>query len=224
MENFDNRFDDRFLDRDEQDEVARKLREEKQDATANSANSGQADETGEGESDAEGESKPFSERLGRARQVARMNLENLEAEAKKKLKSAVTAPAKQGLNKLLQQAWLNIIDSFGLTLIWINLHVFLKWVLGEDLFCKLGEEWLPKQATQAGGDAAKTASKGFGLLEVIVLLILDLIILAVILIILAIIVIIVQFMQASWWDKLVGTLQVFWGTGWGSVKALYELF
>jgi len=58
-----------------------------------------------------------------------------------KIAAAATAPMRRGTSKLLQQAWLNIIDSFGLTLIWINIHVFLSYVLGEKLFCKLGEEW-----------------------------------------------------------------------------------
>jgi hypothetical protein len=51
------------------------------------------------------------------------------------------APMRRGLSKLLQQAWLNLITSWGLTLIWINIHVFLSYIFGEKLFCKLGEEW-----------------------------------------------------------------------------------
>ena len=58
-----------------------------------------------------------------------------------KIASAAAAPMRRSTSKLLQQAWLNIIDSFGLTLIWVNIHVFLSYVLGEKLFCKLGDEW-----------------------------------------------------------------------------------
>ena len=54
---------------------------------------------------------------------------------------AAAAPMRKGTSKLLQQAWINTIDSFGLTLIWVNIHVFLSYIFGEKLFCKLGEEW-----------------------------------------------------------------------------------
>jgi hypothetical protein len=65
----------------------------------------------------------------------------LKAGAGDRIASAAAAPLRKSTSKLLQQAWLNIIDSFGLTLIWINIHVFLSYVFGEKLFCKLGEEW-----------------------------------------------------------------------------------
>lgn len=54
------------------------------------------------------------------------------------------SPAKQSLSNLLKASWENLIDSFGLTIIWIDIHIFLSYVLGKDLFCSLGEEWLPK--------------------------------------------------------------------------------
>ncbi len=50
---------------------------------------------------------------------------------------ALSNPAQAASSKLLQQAWLNLIDSMGLTLIWINIHVFLTQILGEKLFRKL---------------------------------------------------------------------------------------
>ncbi len=45
--------------------------------------------------------------------------------------------AQLATDNLLKQAWLNLIDSFGLTLVWINIHVFLSQVFGEKLFRKL---------------------------------------------------------------------------------------
>lgn len=100
------------------------------------------------------------------------------------------APIQQGTSKLLQQSWLNLIDSYGLTLIWINVHVFLRWTVGEKYFCKLGREWLP--TSKGGGIAANTGTSqgsglllglpaaGLGLLEAGVLAMLDLIVLLVI--------------------------------------------
>jgi len=70
------------------------------------------------------------------------------------------APIQQGTSKLLQQSWLNLIDSYGLTLIWINIHVFLRFTIGEKFFAKLGREWLPKVSKGASG--AKGVSGGGG--------------------------------------------------------------
>lgn len=93
-----------------------------------------------------------------------------------KLADKATAPMKKATSNLLKQAWTNLIDSFGLTLIWINIHVFLRLVLGKKLFCKLGEEWLPPvpaASSPAGDEASKEAGKAFGSCELPVFLILD---------------------------------------------------
>jgi len=63
---------------------------------------------------------------------------------KDKAVEEILSPAKQGTSSLLKAAWENLIDSFGITLIWIDIHIFLSQVLGKDLFCSLGEEWFPK--------------------------------------------------------------------------------
>jgi len=57
------------------------------------------------------------------------------------LKQAATAPMRAGTSKLLQDAWIYLIPSWGLTLIWINIHAFLSLVIGKDVFCRLGDEW-----------------------------------------------------------------------------------
>lgn len=59
----------------------------------------------------------------------------------KKMISAALSPIKKGLAKLLQAAWKNLISSWGLTLLWIDIHVFGGYVFGTDTFCHLGEEW-----------------------------------------------------------------------------------
>ena len=68
---------------------------------------------------------------------------NVKKRVGDKMNQKVFNPAKEGTAKLLKLAWLNIITSFGLTLIYINLHVFGRAVLSKKIFCELGEEWLP---------------------------------------------------------------------------------
>jgi len=114
-------------------------------------------------------------------QAARQAMD-LKAKAKQKLEEKVTAPAKAGTSRALQWAWLTLIPSFGLSLIYINIHVFLRFVFGEKLFCKLGEEWIPKQISAVGGEAGKRAGKSIGIVEVMGLLMLDLLVLFLILI------------------------------------------
>lgn len=57
---------------------------------------------------------------------------------------------------LLRQSWLNLIPSWGTTLIYIDCHAFLSFVLGESYFCKLGHEW----ASMVGGKAGASAGAG----------------------------------------------------------------
>lgn len=201
-------LDARLLNPEQAEGAAGALREGKRSLSASS-----------GQAEAGGEPKSLRERVMAARHAL-----NLKEQAKQKLEAKLLAPAKQGTSKLLQQAWLNLIDSFGLTLIWINIHVFLRWVLGDKLFCKLGEEWLPKQVTAVGGGAAESGGKMIGIVEVMALLILDLIVLMVILAILGIIVMIVDFMQASLLDKIKLFIGGLTNISWAGIKALYSLF
>lgn len=62
--------------------------------------------------------------------------------------------ARKGTSALLRSAWINLIPSYGLTLIWVNIHVFLGMIFGNNLFCKLGVEWTDK----AAGATAKGAA------------------------------------------------------------------
>jgi hypothetical protein len=141
----------------QQDKAAERLRQER--------NSGpEAENSGGG-------SSSFRERVMRARQA--LNLKN-------KMEEKVAAPAKAGTSKLLANAWRVLIPSWGLSFIWINIHVFLKSVFGEKLFCKLGDEWMPKQVQAAGGEAGKMAGKGVRTVELIVWLFINTILFCVI--------------------------------------------
>ena len=109
--------------------------------------------------------------------------EEAKSGLKDKALAAASQPINRGTSKLLQQAWLHLIDSFGATLLWINAHVFLSKVLGEDLFCKLGSEWtpaLPGGAGQVGAARTEKTGKMTGIVEVMGLALLDFLLLFVI--------------------------------------------
>ena len=104
--------------------------------------------------------------------------EKRQAAAKEKeeggsgLASKASAPARKGISALLRSAWINLIPSYGLTLIWINIHIFLGMILGNNLFCKLGVEWTDKAtgAAMAKGSAMQKkleakAGNSIGLVE-----------------------------------------------------------
>jgi len=159
------------------------------------------------------------ERAMQARQAL-----NIKEQAKKKIEEKVAAPAKMATNNLLRWAWMTLIPSFGLSLIYINIHVFLRMVLGEKLFCKLGEEWIPKQISAVGGDAGKMAGKSIGVVEVMGLLFLDLLVFFLIFMILSIVVMITTWLGASWWGKLGMIYNALKALGWATISALVSLF
>ena len=134
------------------------------------------------------------------------------------------AGAKFSTSTLLKASWLNLIDSFGATLIYINIHVFLRFVLGEKFFCKLGEEWLPKEAAASAGEAGKAVSKNAGIVEALVLILLDLIAGALFIGALSLIVMIVTWMSASWGGKIGMIFSALLNLGLSGLTALVNLF
>lgn len=87
------------------------------------------------------------------------------ANAQKKAETAKPNPVNSCSGSCLKKAWLNLIPSWGLTLIWINIHAFLSTVLGEKMFCKLGMEWVPEQLKKAQFEEAKKLGKVAGTFE-----------------------------------------------------------
>jgi len=157
------------------------------------------------------EPRSIRQRLAGARQAM-----DLKAKAKKKIEEKVAAPARAGTNKALRWAWLTLIPSFGLSLIYINIHVFLRFVFGEKLFCKLGEEWIPKPLAGAGGEAGKGLSKSIGIIEVMGLLFLDLVAFIIILTALGLVVMIMGWIKHP--------LDAIAQLGWGAISVLKSLF
>jgi hypothetical protein len=125
--------------------------------------------------------------------------------------------------QLLRVAWENMLDPFAipLALAYINFHVFGNMVLGEKLFCKLGEEWIPNNFRSSLGSFG---GKAFGLLEKIILIVLDLIVLFALLGILAILVEIASFYSDSLVGKAQQIFQAISTLGWGTVSAITSLF
>ena len=68
-------------------------------------------------------------------------------------------------SNLLKAAWENLVMSWGLTLIWIDIHVFGTLVLGNKLFCKLGMEWVPNALKEARFKEAEKLGKTVGAFE-----------------------------------------------------------
>lgn len=97
----------------------------------------------------------------------------LAAKEKLKARVSVSGAINKETSALLRQAWINIIDSFGLTLIWINIHVILSYIFGTKAFCRLGEEWVGGGANPIMGKRIKKAK----ISERMLLILLDLIVL-----------------------------------------------
>ncbi len=96
-----------------------------------------------------------------------------QTEEKKKKPSPINSMGIATSN-LLKSSWINLVPSFGLTLIWINIHVFLGTVFGKKLFCKLGMEWLPGDIKKTNIKQAEKLGMGVGTFEGMGLACLDL--------------------------------------------------
>jgi hypothetical protein len=59
-------------------------------------------------------------------------------------------PIQQGTSALLKSAWENIISSWGLSFIWVDIHLFLRTVLSKTMFCAPGDEWTNNSLPGAG--------------------------------------------------------------------------
>jgi len=148
---------------------------------------------------------------------------NIKEKAKKKIEEKVTAPAKIGTNWLLRWAWGVLIPSFGLSLIYINMHLFLRWVF-PSAFCKLGEEWQPKIMGTGEHSSKNVAGTAFGIIEVMGLLLLDAVALFLILAILGLISMIMSWLGNGFWNFIWGTVKAIYNLGWDGVSALVDLF
>ena len=74
-------------------------------------------------------------------------------------------PMLEATNASLKGAWENLLPSWGLTLIWIDIHFLLNKILGPSSFCELGEEWAPDAIKKLGGEKVKQESAMLRILE-----------------------------------------------------------
>jgi hypothetical protein len=149
----------------------------------------------------------FRERVLAAQQAKR--------KAKQGIKNKVMSPVSQASKNALRWAWFSLIPSFGLSLIYINMHVFLRWIF-PSAFCKLGDEWVPKIAGMGEHSAKNVAGTAFGIVEIMGLLMLDLLLIFIIISILGLLSLIVSAMEHP--------LKAILDLGWGGVKAIIDLF
>lgn len=85
----------------------------------------------------------------------------------------ITAPIRKGTSALLRQSWINLIPSWGLTLIYINIHIFGNIAISPKFFCKFGEEWVPERIRKQGDKAVKAFTGVLGILLTMLLFALD---------------------------------------------------
>jgi len=136
----------------------------------------------EGTRDLRGDSSTPDSKDWRETMVAAVNKKRQET-ADKQGKIAKTlaksvSPIRKSTSKLLRQAWLNVIDSCGLTLLWVLAHWELNKLFGKDLFCPYGYEWadaVPEKGVEGKMTEAtsnflnKVESAGVGCLVMVIL-------------------------------------------------------
>jgi hypothetical protein len=82
--------------------------------------------------------------------------EKAKQETKAYAKKKAATPIRMGTNRLLRWSWITLIPSWGLSLIYINIHAFMHMIL-PSLFCELGDEWVPAQIKKAGAEGSRVA-------------------------------------------------------------------
>ena len=69
---------------------------------------------------------------GRQKQAA-----SASGEGEEEVSSMASKAINKGTSNLLSQSWKHLIDSWGTTLLWIDIHWMLSYIMGEKLFRKL---------------------------------------------------------------------------------------
>ncbi|MDO8592267.1 MAG: hypothetical protein Q7R92_00670 [bacterium] len=162
-ENLDSKLMNNTLSQEQEPDAAAELRQRQRGAGGEPEGERQAEEQG-------GQPRSWRERI-----MAKRRVLDLKKRAEEELEKKVMAPVRAATtNRALQWAWTTLIPSWGLTLIYINMHVFLRWVF-PSAFCKLGEEWVPK-VVAAESSTKNVAGTAFGIVEMIGLVILDLLV------------------------------------------------
>lgn len=127
-----------------------------------------------------------AETMKQAQQIAKLAANPTIAGAATMVAEQATDAIKKGeggkmiTKELLKQSWLNLIDSWGLTLIYLNIHPWAGFIEGNKVFCKLGEET----------KSPAMFKKAMGMLEAIGIFTLDFVVFIIILTLVSLIVLI----------------------------------
>lgn len=123
----------------------------------------------ESEEQAETEANPEEQSLREAKMASMADEGKKSKLGKVKEKASAAAQTASGMG--LRWAWTVLVPSWGLSLIYINMHAFLRLVF-PSAFCKLGDEWVPKK-TFGEHSATNIAGTAFGIVEIMGLLLID---------------------------------------------------
>jgi len=98
--------------------------------------------------------------LRQARQIRRDEQQQARSGKTDALGAAVASVAGQTITaEFLKQSWLNLITSFGLTLLYINFHYVARYFAGSQMFCRFGMEWFSVGKLAGGSENTSAASK-----------------------------------------------------------------
>lgn len=97
--------------------------------------------------------------LRQARQISRTERDQKRGGKAGAGGTAIANAAAQTITaELLKQSWLNLISSFGLTLLYINFHFVARYFAGSQMFCRFGMEWFAVKK-MAGASGAPPPQK-----------------------------------------------------------------
>ncbi len=113
----------------------------------------------------------------------------------KNIKKSNTVQAASG--RALRWAWMMLTPSWGLSLIYINVHAFLS-IIFPNMVCRLGEEWI---SPQRRGEMINR----FSLIEWGILAVLDFAVFCIIIIMITLLGIIIHFID----DSIIGKISKF---------------
>lgn len=137
-----------------------------------------------------------------------------------------TTAINRGTSEFLKKMWQAAPETYGLSILYVNVHWGLNKILGDKFFCPLGDEWFQSNpATKTGGKNVGSESilgipkKGAGMLEGGVLVTVDAIVLALILINLAFVVLMAWMVE----HPLDALWQLGFGPFWQMMKTAWNL-
>lgn len=137
-----------------------------------------------------------------------------EEEKKKAKTSSVVGKKLKISSMLLRLAWYSLIPTWGLTIIYIDVHVLLHALLG-DKFCRLGDEW---------SGVGQAANRTMRIVEPMILLFVNFIYWTIIFAALAFLVMIAGWMGASLWGSLIWIWNAVGALGYGIFEVVIDLF